>query len=120
MKTRDELKGMYKVVGKLRNHIQSATASYEAELDGRRGIYISDHAIRRYLERVKGFTLNDELTDEEYVRQIVIPPEVIRDEMLTIEEDRKILRGQRSIFHRGEYSYIVKELTIITVLLGVK
>ncbi len=120
MKLRDDLKRMYRQVMELRKNIQIASGAYEKELDGRRGIYITDHAIRRYLERVKGFELNDELTDEEYIRQLVVPPEVIRDEMLTIEEDRKILRGQRSLFHRGEHIYIIKELAIVTVLHKIK
>ena len=120
MQTRNDLKEKYKQVEELRKEIQSITAAYEEELDGRRGVFISDHAIRRYLERVKGFETNDELTDEQYIRQLVVPPEVIRDEMLTMDEDRQILRGQRSIFHRGKYSYVVKQLTIVTVLLGIK
>ena len=118
MQTRSDLKIMYRQVEELRKGIQIATGIYEKELDGRRGVFITDHAIRRYLERVKGFSTNDELTDEEYIHQIVVPPEVIRDEMLTMEEDRIILRGQRSIFHRAKYRYVVKELALITVLLN--
>ena len=118
METRTELKSLYKEIGKTRQHIQSSTEKYIAELDGRRGIFLSDHSIRRYLERVKGFEVNDDLSDKEFFSQLRVPPEVIRDEMLTLEEDRQILRGQRAIFHRAKYSYVIKELTIITVLIN--
>jgi len=113
---RTELKEKYNELYDMRTSIQCTTEAYIKELDGRRGIYISDHAIRRYLERVKGFTLNDELSDIDYIRQVVVPLEVIRDEMLTLVEDREILRGQKQMYKRGRYSYIIKELCIVTVL----
>ena len=97
---------------------QSITEEYIRKLDGKRGIFISDHAMVRYMERVKNYTFDSSMTDTEKLSTLRIPPQRIRKEMLSLEEDRTILRGQKTLYNKGKYSYLIKELTIVTVLLN--
>ncbi len=86
------------------------------ELGDDRGIYISDHAIVRYLERVKGQEFDDSLTDENKLKDCGYIGH-IRDEMLSLDEDREILRNRKSFFFKDGYGYIIKELAVVTVLI---
>ena len=61
---RRALKEKYRLQEQTRREIQSLTEAYEVELHGSRGIFVSDHAIVRYLERVKGWTFKSD-TDAE-------------------------------------------------------
>jgi len=114
---RRALKEKYRLQEQTRREIQSLTEAYEVELHGSRGIFVSDHAIVRYLERVKGWTFKSD-TDAERLGVYNGYIGKVRDEMLTLEEDRKILRSQLSFYTRGKYAYVIKELSIVTVILN--
>ena len=116
---RKNLKHLYKTKDALREEIQRCTANYITQLDGKKGIYLSDHSIVRYLERIKGHVFpKGDYTDEQLLATYPGYIGDVREEMLTLEEDRKILHGQITYFRRGEYNYIIKELAVVTVLLN--
>ena len=113
---RAELKRLDRVKQAAFRETQSLTDHYIKTLGNDRGIYISDHAIVRYLERIKHIGRLEGMTDDVYMHGISIPLEEIRDEMITLEEDRKILKGQKAMYVRGDIVFIIKELTVVTVL----
>ncbi len=118
------LKSMYKKIDLIKDDIRVITKKYIAKLKpNEHSIYISDHAIVRFLERVKGVEFPDNsMSDEDKIKLYSSTSGryigYIRDEMLTIEEDRKILNHQMTYFHRENYLYVIKELCITTVLLN--
>jgi len=118
MIARDKLKEAIIVRDNSMETVSQLTTSYINALGTNRGIYISDHAIVRYLERVKGVTFNNSLTDAAKLDNYWQAPEEIREEMLTLEEDRFILKKQLHFYRRPNtnYGYIIKNLTITTVL----
>ena len=118
MTIRDKLKYLYKHIDDIKSDISTITTDYINDLGGDKGIYISDHAIVRYLERIENYSFNKGFTDSEKLNSYPGYIKDIRDIMLTLEEDRKILLNQKPFFNRGKYSYIIKELTVVTVLLN--
>ena len=66
-------------------------------------LYISDHAIDRYKERIL------KMRNDEYV-----PPETIRMRMLTKEQQRFILKNKIHVFKTDEAEYVIKGLTVVT------
>ena len=105
---RQELKTLYRQIEEVRNDIRELTGKYIGTLGGKRGIYITDHAINRYLERIKGMSSEDIESFSGY--------ETLRQEMLTHAEDRCILDKQLAFFKRGSYGYIIKNLAVLTVI----
>jgi len=116
MIARVELKELYIARDLIDHSIQSRTHSYIAELNGKRGIYITDHAIVRYLERIKGHSFDNSDSDLDKLDKAVVDYKTIRDEMLTLDEDREILQKRLNFFRRGPYGYVIKGLSIITVI----
>jgi hypothetical protein len=119
---RKELKKHLQLKDEAKYKVQSLTDIYMNELgDNDFGIYITDHAIIRYLERVKGVFVPAELnntSDIVKLKSLNIEPAEVREEMLTIKEDRSILLKQISRYNRGQYSYIIKELAVVTVIIN--
>lgn len=116
MRSRDKLKELYQAKEELTEAINSETEEYIFDLNGKHGIYITDHAIVRYLERVKGYTYPPHMSDESKLEVCQWTPQSIRKEMLTLEEDRIILTKQLNFFNRGDYGYVVKNMAIVTVV----
>ena len=116
MDTRKQLKELYAERAEVDSSIQAMTHNYLLDLKGARGIFITDHAIVRYLERVKGIVFNDIFEDTEKLKHKGFKPDIVREEMLSLDEDREILKKRSSFYNKGSYGYIVKELSIITVL----
>jgi len=115
IKLRQSLKADYRAKELLRQSIQADTEQYIESLQGGRGLFISDHAIVRYLERVKGWTFRTE-TDKSKLNEYCGYLGKIREEMLTLDEDREILTSQKTTFRKGNCLYVIKELAIVTVL----
>ena len=117
---RSELKAFYRIRDSMRSHIQAETIKYIRALGpDQKGIYISDHAIVRYLERVKGKIFDKAMTDTQIMERLSYMEGYvgdIRDEMISIQEDRDILKSQKSFFRKDGFGYIIKELAVVTVI----
>lgn len=117
---RTELIELYDTKDNITSSINAKTALYLAMLDDSQPcLYVSDHAIVRYLERVKGIELpTTELSDYDTLMSLNIDIESVRKEIVSIEQSREILRRQYRYFRLNGYSLIIKNLTIVTVILN--
>ena len=116
MAVREDLKAAYSLRSSVDELITEYTKTYIDQLgDDERGLYITDHAMVRYLERVKGYILRGD-TDEEKLSHYNSSLTKLRNEMLTVAEDRRILTMRKSANKIRDYIYIVKNLAVVTVI----
>ena len=123
---RQLLKNQYHIGDEARKQVVLITKDYLEALGDDRGIFISDHSIIRYIDRVLNLDVSmatsDNTTHNLYDicthHNLVI--EDLRDEMLSIRDDRTIIKNHLSLFRftRGDkkYGFIVKELCVVTVI----
>ena len=102
MTRRDKLNGLFHAREQLDNLIRDELADYIDE-EPKALLYISDHAIDRFRERV----LNGDNETK---------PETIREMMLTYEEQKKILEWGIEKFDKPGYSLIIKGITVVTTI----
>jgi len=114
-KYRADLKGLYAARENIDQDIQKFTDLYIEALDGKRGIFISDHAIVRWLERIRKIDLIGE-TDTERLYNLKRDIKELRERMLTLEEDRTILKGRKRFFLKDNYTMVIRGLTVVTIL----
>jgi len=114
MDVRFELKTLLKERELLHNKIQKLSAKYVEEYDDRL-IFVTDHAIVRYMERVLEMELVGE-TDQDKIKNSNIPPQNIRKLMLTYEDEKEIvLKGKN--FHETEQCVLICQgLAVVTVI----
>ena len=120
MKIRTELKTLFRQRAKLSDEITVATEEYIHACGDGPLLYITEHAIVRYLERVKKLVFNDKLSDLEKLKAGNIPPEKVRAEMLSQDEQIDIVRGMRHTHQVGEVRFIIENLTVVTVIIREK
>jgi hypothetical protein len=115
MDTRKELKELLKKREELHTDIQRLSVKYVEEYKDGRLIYITDHAIVRYMERILGMQLEGN-TDREKIEHSNIPPENIRKLMLSKDDETEIvLRGKN--FHETDNCVLVcQTLAVVTVI----
>ena len=77
-------------------------------------IYISDHALVRYIERVENILLLGN-TDREKLQSFPTHREY-RTDVLTKEEQKTILEQDKGYFVKNGYTYILRNLTLITII----
>jgi len=78
-------------------------------------LYISDHALIRYMERQEQFVFTSK-DDRDKIKELPISPEQIREQMLTREDQERIVRMRGDKYTKNGLSFICRYLTIITVL----
>ena len=103
----------------INNDISSLTDEYIKEYDNL--IYISEHAIIRYLERVLKIgthTLrgSEKQKVDQYLRMSKMSGEALRSNILTREEQLEIVNNDLSRYIKGDYIYVIKRLTLVTIL----
>jgi len=82
-------------------------------------IFLTDHSIVRYLERVKGLTLSgkaDIRKVQQYLRKYQVDANELRAEMLNKEEMLHILKNNIVLYPKGDFTYVFENLTLITIL----
>lgn len=114
---RKQLKNLHEEKARLTEHITKVSKDYVASLGDTKGIFISDHSILRYLERVKGYKIPNGSSDTDKLNRLDVDLAAIRLEMLTLEEDRLIISKQLYYYKKANHTYIIKNLSIVTVLL---
>ena len=77
-------------------------------------IYISDHALVRYLERVENILLLGN-TDKEKLQSFP-NHQVYRQDIFSKDEQKTILKQDKGYFVRNGYTYILRNLTLITII----
>ena len=119
METRKLIKKLLATRDEINSIIQSEMVKYIEELeDDENGLYITDHAIVRYFERIKGLELDSQDTDKaiyQIVNKYGINLAKERKQILPIKLDRKILRSDKSLHTIDGIVYVVKNLAIITI-----
>jgi hypothetical protein len=92
---------------------------YESKNNKRGLIYISDHAIVRYLERIQGIELPNIESDVDkisaYLAENNIPGDELRRQILPIQIQRYVLRNKIKEYHYGNMIMIFDNFTLITV-----
>ncbi len=78
-------------------------------------IYISDHALVRYIERIENILLLGN-TDKEKLASFNVDLGYYRRKVLSKEEQRRILKEDKGWFRKDNVTFIVKNLTLITVI----
>ena len=81
-------------------------------------IYITDHSMVRYLERIKGLFLgsgSDLEKIKRYIRHSDYTFKQLRDEILTEREMRHIVANEVKRYEKGDCIYIIKNLSLVTI-----
>jgi len=111
---RSELRRLHDVRDDLHREIDILTEEY-LRMDCTK-LYVTNHAILRYAQRVLGLeTFGD--TEFEQVSNLPISPERIRVNMLTKDEEVTILKNNITLFDKGGYVLLIKGLSVVTVML---
>lgn len=85
-------------------------------------IYISDHAIVRYIERVKGDSLypfkgdNDAQTIDNYLKYMNMYGGTLRNEILSENEQKRIVNEEMQVYKKDGFAYIIKNLSLVTII----
>jgi len=114
---RKKLLSFLRTKERIQGHITQLKEEY---LDACNGplIYVSDHAIVRYLERVEKIKLQG-TTDTnkifKYLREGAIDAKELRTKILTKPEMRHIVSNEISRYEKQGYIYIIKNLGLITI-----
>ena len=78
-------------------------------------IYVTEHAIIRYMERVKGFKFKSD-NDIDKIKELPYPPERIRTEMMSLGEQREAVIKRTRFWRKNGFIYVINALTLVTVL----
>ncbi len=78
-------------------------------------IFISDHALVRYMERIENILLLGS-TDAEKLLSYPGDLGYFRKKVLPKELQKKILKDDKGWYRQGQITYIVKNLTLITII----
>ena len=82
-------------------------------------LYITDHAIARYLERVILHPRCEGQTDEDYIFSYHIAPQAVREQIITPKDSRYIVKNDITLYRINSiYSVIIRNLNIVTVILN--
>lgn len=105
----------------LNNKIECVKKVYLDEYEGQSVLFISDHAIIRYIERVIGDELShshlgDKDTIAKYVYGKGMTGYEFRNQILTVEEQRLIIKSNITFFKKGEWVYIIRDYTLTTII----
>ena len=83
-------------------------------------IFITDHAIVRYLERVKGLSLtkgtNDHETVSIYLSETNTRAYILREKVLSKKQMRACLLSGKPHFKIGNYRYVFVDFNLITII----
>ena len=116
MQIRTDLKELYNERSKIQQQMSKLTHKYIQECGDKPLLYITEHAIVRYLERVKGITFDESLQESEKLRTQNVAPETIRAEMLSHKQQLDIVTHMRTMFYMNGLVYVIKGLSVVTVL----
>ena len=116
MESRTQLKELYQQRLDLMRNMSALTEEYIQECGDKPLLYITEHAIVRYLERMKGYTFDESLKDVDKLATIEIPPERVREMMLTHDEQKAIVAGMKSVYTKDGAKYVIKNLSVITTI----
>lgn len=105
----------------LNNKIECAKKIYLDEYDGQSVLFISDHAIIRYIERVLGDKLThshlgDKDTIAKYVRSKGMSGQEFRESILTVDEQRLIIKSNITFFKKNDWVYVIRDYTLTTII----
>jgi hypothetical protein len=114
--TRKELKELLIQKTELQKKIDSLIEEYITETQGDNLLFITDHAIVRYMERVKGYNFKSD-NDKDKIKELSRSPESIRKEMLSYDDQLRIIRQKGERYNKGNVVYITKNLAVITVMI---
>ena len=120
MTSRDRLLHLMKIQDKLTKEIDDAKQAYLVQYEGDALIWITDHALIRYLERVKGYVIGDELDPDKmrlhkFARHEGLDIADVRKEMLSLDEQRKAIQDDSDVIIKGEFAYSIHNLALVTV-----
>jgi len=100
--------------------IRATTAAYLEEYSGQNIIWISDHAIIRYIERVKKHVVPEGISDKDrvvkYLDEHRLNGEKFREGILTQDEQILIARNDVRCFHKDGFRYVIKGLALVSVV----
>ncbi len=117
MQERKKLLSFMRTKHNLQGHITMLKDEYLDACDGA-PVYISDHAIVRYLERVKELRLHGTTDSNKvytYLRRTGRNPKELREEILSEKEQRHIVSNEVIMYDRQGFIYVVKNLALITI-----
>ena len=112
---RTALKDSYTELKALHEKMNAQKVAYVKSLDeGDPGLYITTHAIVRYIERIKGIPLMGK-DDAEKAKNYLGKFSDLREEMLDEKEGHEIILNHRRFYPRKGYTLVVDGLTLLTV-----
>ena len=109
---RDQIKEKMRLRDKLNEELQVLMNEY-VKTPGPY-IYISEHAIVRFMERVKGFEFKAK-EDTDKIKELPYPPEKIRAEIMSVDEQREAAIKRVRFWKKNGFVYVINALTLITV-----
>ena len=86
-------------------------------------LYITEHAMCRFIERELNFSLYTHRNDDNEANTLMsfcnasrMHPSKIREMMLTYDEQAHIVRNNIGYFKKGNCAFIIKNLSVTTVV----
>ena len=121
MDTRNQLKDAFNTRERLDAQIERLTDEYLEEFEGEHVVWITDHAIVRYIERILGMTVPEsELGEKDRVAKWFskqgVCPETFRNGILTLDEQQEIIRKRKSSYVKSGFRYLIKNLALISII----
>ena len=121
MNSRTKLKAALQWKEKIEKEIDVLTDEYLEEFKGEHLIWISDHAIIRYIERVELFYVPESTISEKdrvakWFSVMKINPETFRNGILTLQEQEDIVRKRKTSYSKNGFRYLIKNLTLISII----
>ena len=123
MDSRKKLIHLLELKEKLDKEIEDAKEEYLIQYEGKPLIWITDHCIIRYLERVKGLTIPIEYGNDpekmqlyRYAREKKLDIEQIRKEILSDYEMKCIVKQNINEYEKQDFKVIIRNLAATTVI----
>lgn len=101
--------------------IEIAKKRYLREYEGKPLVFISDHAIIRYIERVlKRSAPDSELGEKDRVAKFLqmnkLQGEEFRNEILPLDEQEFVIKTGVNRYKKGDFMYIFRDYTLVTII----
>ena len=118
--SREKLIHLLRLREKLNSEIKNAREEYLVQHNNEPLIWVTDHSIIRYLERVKGIIVGNELKPDkqrlyEYAHKNGIDIKKLRDVILPHQIQREIVEKDMSSYYMDGFFYGIKQLALVTI-----
>jgi len=120
-KSRERLRAMLRARKDINAEIQCIKKEYLKEYEGVQVVWISDHAIVRYIERVLGEKVPESHLGEKdsvvkYLTRNGLDGLEFRNQILSVEEQHEIMQKDITFYVKGGWTYVLRDYTLVSII----